>query len=35
MQLQLKKYTLPLKHTFTISRESHDFQDSLIASLSL
>ncbi len=35
MQLHLKKYTLPLKHTFSISRESHDFQDSLIVSLSL
>ncbi len=35
MQLTLKKYTLPLKHTFSISRESHDFQDSLIVSLSL
>tara|TARA_R110002020_G_scaffold154714_6_gene335153 strand:+ start:33583 stop:34596 length:1014 start_codon:yes stop_codon:yes gene_type:complete len=35
MQLQLKKYVLPLKHTFTISRESHDFQDTLIACLSL
>ena len=35
MQLRLKKYTLPLKHTFSISRESHDFQDTLIAGLSL
>lgn len=35
MQVHLKKYTLPLKHTFSISRESHDFQDTLIASLSL
>lgn len=35
MQLRLKKYILPLKHTFRISRESHDFQDSLIISLSL
>ena len=34
MQLELKKYILPLKHTFSISRESHDFQDSLIACLS-
>ncbi len=33
MQLQLKKYVLPLKHTFSISRESHDFQDTLIVSL--
>ncbi len=35
MQLGLKKYILPLKHTFTISRESHDFQDTLIVMLSL
>src|SRR5665811_1338407 len=35
MQLKLKKYTLPLKHTFSISRESYDFQDTLIVSLSL
>tara|TARA_R110002049_G_scaffold47596_1_gene136829 strand:- start:76860 stop:77873 length:1014 start_codon:yes stop_codon:yes gene_type:complete len=35
MQLHLKKYILPLKHTFSISRESHDFQDTLIVSLSL
>lgn len=35
MQLTLQKYTLPLKHTFSISRESHDFQDTLIVSLSL
>ncbi|MBM1107688.1 dipeptide epimerase [Aurantibacter crassamenti] len=35
MQLELKKFTLPLKHTFSISRESHDFQNTLIASLSL
>ncbi|MDE3740824.1 dipeptide epimerase [Maribacter polysaccharolyticus] len=35
MQLQLKKYTLPLKHTFSISRESHDFQDTIIVCLSL
>jgi len=35
MQIQLKKYTLRLKHTFSISRESHDFQDSLVISLSL
>lgn len=35
MQLALKKYTLRLKHTFTISRESHDFQDSLVVALSL
>ncbi len=35
MKIHLKKYILPLKHTFSISRESHDFQDSLIVSLSL
>ncbi len=35
MQISLKKYILPLKHTFSISRESHDFQDSLIVSLTL
>ncbi|OWW24739.1 dipeptide epimerase [Zobellia sp. OII3] len=35
MQLDLKKYVLALKHTFSISRESHDFQDTLILSLSL
>ena len=35
MQLNLRNFTLPLKHTFSISRESHDFQDTLIASLSL
>ncbi|MEE9360980.1 MAG: dipeptide epimerase [Cellulophaga sp.] len=34
MQFRLKKYILPLKHTFSISRESHDFQDSLVVSLS-
>lgn len=34
MQLLLKKYVLQLKHTFSISRESHDFQDSLIVCLS-
>jgi L-Ala-D/L-Glu epimerase / N-acetyl-D-glutamate racemase len=35
MQLSLKKHTLALKHTFSISRESHDFQDTLIIGLSL
>tara|TARA_R110002050_G_scaffold100580_1_gene208129 strand:- start:79689 stop:80699 length:1011 start_codon:yes stop_codon:yes gene_type:complete len=35
MKINLKKYTLPLKHTFSISRESHDFQNTLIAGLSL
>lgn len=34
MDLNLKKYTLSLKHTFSISRESHDSQDTLIVSLS-
>ncbi len=34
MQLNLKKYTLTLKHTFSISRESYDSQDTLIVSLS-
>ena len=35
MQIRLNKYILPLKHTFSISRESYDFQDSMIVSLSL
>jgi L-alanine-DL-glutamate epimerase-like enolase superfamily enzyme len=35
MQLHLIKYTLPLKHTFSISRESHDTQDTLIVALAL
>lgn len=35
MKLELRKYVLELKHTFTISRESHDTQDTLIACLSL
>lgn len=35
MQVHLKKFILPLKHTFSISRESHDFQDTMIASLTL
>ncbi len=34
MRITLKKFVLPLKHTFSISRESHDFQDTLIVSLS-
>lgn len=34
MQLALKTYTLQLAHTFTISRESHDTQDTLIVCLS-
>jgi L-alanine-DL-glutamate epimerase-like enolase superfamily enzyme len=35
MQISLKKFTLALKHTFSISRESYDFQDTLIVGLSL
>ncbi|MEO9893879.1 dipeptide epimerase [Aurantibacter sp.] len=35
MHIELKKYILPLKHTFSISRESHDFQNTLIVALSL
>ncbi len=35
MQILLKKYTLALKHTFSISRESHDYQDTMIVGLSL
>lgn len=35
MQIRLKKYTLALKHTFSISRESHDFQNSLIVGITL
>lgn len=35
MKITLKKYVLPLKHTFSISRESHNTQDSLIACLEL
>ena len=35
MQFSLIKYTLALKHTFSISRESYDFQDTLIVGLSL
>lgn len=35
MKISIKKYVLPLKHTFSISRESHDFQNSLIIGLSL
>ena len=33
MELQLKKYVLDLKHTFTISRESFDTKSTLIVSL--
>ncbi|WP_396637432.1 dipeptide epimerase [Maribacter sp. R77961] len=35
MQISLKKYVLPLKHTFSISRESHDYQNTLIVGLTL
>lgn len=35
MQIGIKKYTLQLEHTFTISRESNDTQDTMIVSLSL
>ncbi|WP_228235599.1 dipeptide epimerase [Allomuricauda sp. M10] len=35
MQIEIKKYTLQLAHTFTISRESHDTQDTMIVGLSL
>lgn len=35
MNIILKQYILPLKHTFSISRESRDFQESLIACLTL
>jgi hypothetical protein len=34
MRLTLTPYQLELAHTFSISRESHDFQDSLIVTLS-
>jgi L-alanine-DL-glutamate epimerase-like enolase superfamily enzyme len=33
MELHLATYTLKLRHTFTISRESHDTQDTLIVHL--
>lgn len=35
MKLILQKFDLPLRHRFTISRESTDVQETLIASLSL
>ncbi|MFK7814689.1 MAG: dipeptide epimerase [Maribacter sp.] len=35
MQLTFKKYTLQLKHTFRISRNAHDSQDTLVVGLSL
>jgi L-alanine-DL-glutamate epimerase-like enolase superfamily enzyme len=34
MQIEIKKYVLQLAHTFTISRESRDTQDSMIVCLS-
>ena len=33
MEIKLHSYNLQLKHTFTISRESHDFQPSLVVEL--
>ncbi|OAD45704.1 dipeptide epimerase [Polaribacter atrinae] len=33
MEIKLHSYNLELKHTFTISRESHDFQPSLVIEL--
>jgi len=35
MKIILKKYILPLRHTFSISRESHDFQNSLVVGITL
>jgi L-alanine-DL-glutamate epimerase-like enolase superfamily enzyme len=35
MKISLSKHTLPLKHTFSISRESHDFQNTMIVGLTL
>jgi len=35
MKIILKKYILPLRHTFNISRESHDFQNSLVVGITL
>ncbi|NDV43848.1 dipeptide epimerase [Flagellimonas sediminis] len=34
MQIEIQKHTLELAHTFTISRESHDTQDTMIVGLS-
>ncbi|MCW5516966.1 dipeptide epimerase [Muriicola sp. Z0-33] len=34
MKLLIKKFVLPLKHTFSISRESHNAQDTMIVCLS-
>lgn len=33
MEIKLHSFNLELKHTFTISRESHDFQETLIVEL--
>ena len=33
MKIKLHSFNLELKHTFTISRESHDFQETLIIEL--
>ena len=33
MKLQLRPFSLPLRHTFTIARESHDVQPTLIVEL--
>src|SRR5690606_15540552 len=35
MQIEIKKYVLELAHTFTISRESRDTQESMVVCLSL
>ncbi len=35
MQLQLRKFSLALRHTFSISRESHDHQDTMVVCLAL
>lgn len=35
MRIKIKKYILPLKHTFSISRKSHDFQDAIVVALEL
>jgi len=35
MQIEIKKYILELAHTFTISRESRDTQDTMVVCLSL
>lgn len=35
MKISLNKYVLPLKHTFSISRKSHDFQNTLIVGINL